>query len=107
MTAADALDGTTFSSAYIRLIQMIRTRYPSAKVVCIIGDYLYSGMGEAVRKIVAHYDQDYVRAADILGQYGFHANSAIPKYNYAHPTAAGMSTIANYIYQELGAWLDE
>ena len=107
VTAADALNGTTFSSAYIRLIQMIRTRYPSAKVVCIIGDYLYSGMGEAVRKIVAHYDQDYVRAADILGQYGFHANSAIPKYNYAHPTAAGMSTIANYIYQELGAWLDE
>jgi lysophospholipase L1-like esterase len=107
--AADALDGTTFCSAYIRLIQMIRARHPEAKIVCIIGDYLYYGMGQAVNLIAAHYSQDQVRAVDILGQFGYKANgsSGIPKYDYAHPNAAGMEKIASFVYEKVGAWIDQ
>ena len=107
--AADALDGTTFCSAYIRLIQMIRARHPQAKIVCIIGDYLYYGMGDAVNLIAAHYSQDQVRAVDILGEFGYKANgsSGIPKYDYAHPNAAGMEKIASFVYQKVGEWIDQ
>ncbi|MCR5560346.1 MAG: SGNH/GDSL hydrolase family protein [Bacteroidales bacterium] len=103
---ADALDGKTFASAYIRLIRMLKTRYPSVKIVCVIGDYVQLGMGEAIRLIADHYD--YVRVADLLGEYGFHANSStgIPKFDYAHPNAAGMSVMANYIYSQVGSWID-
>ena len=106
--SADALDGSTFCSAYIRLIQMLRTRYPDAKIVCIIGDYLYYGQGDAIKRIVAHYSDDYVRAVDILGNFGYKANgsSGIPKYDYAHPNAAGMDKIASFVYQKVGEWID-
>ena len=107
VSVADALDGTTFSAAYIRLLQMIKVRHPSAKVVCIIGDYLYYGQGQAISRIATLFGNDFVRVVDILSKYGFHANSAFPKYNYAHPTAAGMSKIADEVYSEVGEWIDE
>ena len=103
---ADALDGTTYAGACIRLIQMLRVRHPEAKIVFIIGDYVYSGMGEAARKIVDHFSDDYVRKVDILGKYGYKANSAIKKFDYAHPTAAGMDVIASYVYEQVGEWID-
>lgn len=105
-SAADALDGTTFCSAYIRLIQMIKARFPSAKVVCVIGDYLRPGQGQAISRIATLFGSDNVRVVDILSKYGYKANSAIPKFDYAHPTAAGMSVIANEVYSEVGDWID-
>ena len=103
---ADALDGTTYAGACIRLIQMLHVRHPEAKIVFIIGDYVYSGMGEAARKIVDSFSDDYVRKVDILGKYGYKANSAIKKFDYAHPTAAGMDVIASYVYEQVGEWID-
>lgn len=99
---ADALDGKTFCSAYIRLIRMIKARHPQAKVVCVIGDYLSNGMAEAVNLIADHWDD--VRAVDILAEVGF---GGIPKYASPHPNAAGMEKIANFVYQEVGAWIDQ
>lgn len=106
VAAADALDGTTYAGACIRLIQMLRVRHPEAKIVFIIGDYVYYGMGEAARKIVDHFSDDYVRKVDILGEFGYKASGAIPKYDYAHPTATGMDKIAKYVYEQVGAWID-
>ena len=107
VSAADALDGTTFCSAYVRLIQMIRVRHPHAKIVCLIGDYLNYGQGDAIKKIVAHHDENHVRAVDILGEFGFKANTVITKYDAPHPDAAGMKRIADFIYANVGSWLDE
>ena len=104
VSAADALDGRTFCSAYIRLIRMVQTRFPAAKIVCVIGDYVYPGMGEAIRLIADHYAS--VRVADLLGKYGYKANGKITKYDYAHPDAAGMEVMASYIYSEVGSWID-
>ena len=107
VAAADALDGTTYAGACIRLIQMLRVRHPKAKIVFIIGDYVYYGMGEVARKIVDHFSDDYVRKVDILGEYGYKASSAIKKFDYAHPTGAGMDVIASYVYEQVGEWIDE
>ena len=86
---------------------MLRVRHPKAKIVFIIGDYVYYGMGEVARKIVDHFSDDYVRKVDILGEYGYKASSAIKKFDYAHPTAAGMDVIASYVYEQVGEWIDE
>lgn len=104
---ADALDGTTYAGACIRLIKMLRMRHPEAKIVFIIGDYVYYGMGEVARKIVDHFSDDYVRKVDILGKYGYKASSAIQKFDYAHPKASGMDVIASFVYDQVGVWIDE
>ena len=100
--AADALDGTTFCAAYIRLIKMIQTRHPGVKIVCVIGDYLRGGQGDAIKLIANHFGEDQVRYADILGE-----NVTIAKYANPHPNAAGMATMAEFIYSKVGAWIDE
>ena len=102
VSAADALDGSNFCSAYTRLIRMIQTRHPSAKIVCVIGDYLRGGQGEAIKLIAQHFGDSAVRVADLLGE-----NVSIPKYSNPHPNAAGMDAMAGFIYQKLGSWLDE
>ncbi len=102
VAAADALDGSTFASAYIRLIRMVQARCgEDVKVVCIIGDYLKGGQQEAIKLIAQHFGDDKVRVADMLG-----ANLSIPKYSNPHPNAAGMENMATFIYQEVGAWID-
>ena len=102
VSEADALDGTTFCSAYIRLIRMIQTRRPGVKIVCVIGDYLRGGQGDAIKLIAQHFGEDQVRYADILGE-----NVSISKYSNPHPDAAGMTTMANFIYSKVGSWIDE
>ena len=101
VSAADALDGTTFCSAYIRLISMILARHPDAKIVCVIGDYLRQGQADAVNLIAGHFGDDKVRVADFVGE-----KVSISKYSSPHPDAAGMTTMANFIYQKVGAWID-
>jgi len=99
---ADALDGTNFCSAYTRLIRMIQVRHPSAKIVCVIGDYLRGGQGDAIKLIAQHFGDDKVRVADILGE-----KVSISKYSNPHPDAAGMATMADFIYSKVGEWIDE
>jgi hypothetical protein len=101
VSAADALDGTTFCSAYIRLISMILARHPDAKIVCVIGDYLRQGQADAVNLIAAHFGDSKVRVADFVGE-----KVSISKYSSPHPDAAGMTTMANFIYQKVGSWID-
>ncbi|MCQ2184236.1 MAG: DUF4886 domain-containing protein [Bacteroidales bacterium] len=103
--AAEGLDATTFCSAYIKLMQMLKVRYPSAKVVCLVGDCLSAGMQSAVKSISAHYGAKYV---DFLAINGFKGNTIIGKYDGGtHPNAAGMEYMASEIYRELGPWLEE
>jgi len=99
---ADALDGTNFCSAYTRLIRMIQTRHPSAKVVCVIGSYLRGGQGDAIKLIASHFGDDKVRVADILGE-----NVSVSMYKSPHPDASGMATMADFIYSKVGTWIDE
>ena len=102
VAAADALDGTTFCAAYIRLIKMILTRHPDAKIVCVIGDYLRGGQGDAIKLIAQHFGDSKVRVADIQGE-----GISISKYSSPHPDAAGMDTMASFIYSKVGSWIDE
>lgn len=105
LSQAEALDFSTFCSAYIKLLQMIKVRYPEAKVVCIIGDAVSAGMQSAIKSIATHYNAKYV---DFLELNGFKGSAPLSKYdNSVHPDAAGMEYMAKTIYSQLGSWLEE
>lgn len=106
LAEAEALDFSTFCSAYVKLVKMIKLRYPSAKIVCIIGDCVSAGMQSAIKSIAAHYGAKYV---DFLALNGFRGTSPLTKYegNIVHPDSNGMDYMAKTIYQQLGSWLNE
>ena len=106
LSEAEALEFKTFCSAYIKLVKMIKLRYPSAKIVCIIGDCVSGGQSAAIKSIADHYGAKYV---DFLSINGYRGTSPLTKYtgNVVHPDANGMDFMAKTIYQQLGSWLEE
>ena len=107
----EALDDTTFCSAYIKLVKLIQERNPNVKIVCVIGDYLGVGVQQATHKIAQHYG---ARCVDLRAVNGFNDQTYMPKLYYApdntgqcHPNQQAMAFIADKIYSELGAWLEE
>ncbi|MBQ9137714.1 MAG: hypothetical protein IJX65_03650 [Alistipes sp.] len=113
----EALNDTTFCEAYIKLMKLIIERNPSVKIVCLIGDYLGSGVQQATHKMAAHFP-DNARCVDLRAVGGFNDldnNQAyMPKLYYdatsnpnqCHPNQKAMAFIAEKIYQELGGWLE-
>ena len=112
----EALAHNDFCSAYVKLICLIQQQYPNAKIVCIIGDYLSEGIEKSIIGIANHYGAKYV---DLLAVNGFNDDPNktgiqpnMPKHDYTisggcHPNAKAMTFIANKIYDELGAWLEQ
>lgn len=120
----NALPDGTFCEAYVKLLCQIRERYPQCKVVCIIGDYLSASIEQSVLQIADHYGAKTVNLFRVngfndLGGYspetlknkGRQPN--MPKHDYSgdvggcHPGSAAMKFIAEKIYTELGAWLEQ
>ncbi len=111
--AVEALDDTTFCTAYIKLIELILERRADTKIVCIVGDYTGVGVQQSIHKIAAHYPNN-ARVVDLLEVNGFNDQVYMPKHDYnpatgggCHPSAKAMVFMANKIYDELGAWLEE
>ncbi len=107
----EALNDTTFCEAYIKLICLIRERNPQVKIVCIIGDYLTTGIQQSTHKIAEHYG---AKVVDLLAVNGYNDQTYMPKHDYnpstgkgCHPSAKAMDFIARKIYTELGTWLEE
>lgn len=111
LSDAEKLNDTTFCEAYIKLIRMMNLQYPSVKIVCIVGDYLSTGIEQSVIKICNRYDN--LRCVDLMQVNGFNDQTYMPKHDYnpstgsgCHPSSKAMEFIANKIYTELGAWLE-
>lgn len=112
----EALAHNDFCSAYVKLLCLIKQQYPNAKIVCIIGDYLSEGIEKSIIGIANHYGAKYV---DLLAVNGFNddpdkdgVQPNMPKHDYTisggcHPNAKAMTFIADKIYNELGAWLEQ
>ena len=120
----NALPDGTFCEAYVKLLCQIRERYPKCKVVCIIGDYLSQSVEQSVLQIAARYGAKTVNlfrvngfndlggySPETLANKGSQPN--MPKHDYSgdvggcHPGSEAMKFIAEKIYTELGAWLEE
>lgn len=103
---SESLGSDTFAESYLKLVRMCLVRYPSVKIVCLVGDGLGQGMGEVVRMIANHYS-DRVKYVDFLGTYGFKENTYVTKYDgTTHPDANGMQHMADFIYETVGSWID-
>lgn len=120
----NSLPDGTFCEAYIKLMCQIRERYPRCKVVCIIGDCVPTSIEKSTIAIAEHYGAKTVNLLRVNGynDLGGYSSSTfknkgtqpnMPKHDYngdtggCHPGAAAMDFIADKIYSELGAWLEE
>ena len=123
-SAINALPDGTFCEAYVKLLCQIKERYPKCKVVCIIGDYLSQSIEQSILEIAGHYGAKTVNLFRVngfndLGGYSPSTLSSLgrqpnmPKHDYngdvggCHPGSQCMKFIAEKIYTELGAWLEE
>ena len=123
-TDINNLPDGTFCEAYCKLMCQIRERYPECKVVCLIGDYLNSAIEESILQIAEHYGAKTVNFFRVNGfnDLGGYSPSTLsnkgtqpnmPKHDYSgdtggcHPGSEAMAFMANKIYEELGAWLEE
>lgn len=104
----EALDDTTFCTAYIKLVKLWIDQYPGVKIVCIIGDYLSEGVEQSILKIADHYG---AKCVDLLQVNGFNDQTYMPKHDYngssgCHPGVQAMRFISEKIYSELGPWME-
>lgn len=109
MSEAEVLPTATYCESYIKLLRMIKIQYPSAKVVCIIGDWFSEGMEKAILDFAPHFG---ARTVDLFALGGFD-NDAIEKQDKydpprtstgCHPSAAGMAFIARQVWISVGSW---
>ena len=100
----EQLDTYQFAQAYDKLIRLVRERYPSALVLCILGDRYFDGMktsGAAataiVHEICTHYGVPYaeVNFGDQRSTCRYQNGSNV------HPTPEGMSFMADAVWQVL------
>ncbi len=104
---SQTLEETSFMEAYVKLLTMMHHRYPSAKVVMIIGDWIPAGTRQAILKAAAHYQTKYgYRCVDLQEISPYQTSAEIPKYSGCHPNEAGMTVMANYIYEQVGSYID-
>lgn len=106
MADAENLDFSTFCHSYTKLLRMMQLRHPGVKIVCIIGDSVSAGIQTCIQTIADHYG---AKVVDLLAVNGFRDTVYQTKYDtgHVHPDSNGMNFIANKIYTELGAWLEE
>ena len=103
-----AINDRSFVEACVKLLTMMHHRYPSAKVVMIIGDWIPSGSRQAMLKMAAHYETKYgYKCVDLQDISPYESFTVIPKYaSTCHPSEAGMEVMANFIYQKVGDYID-
>ena len=101
----EALNDTTFVEAYVKLLCMMHEQYPNAKVVMIIGDKIHAGTSQAIQYIANYYESKWgYKCVNLLDA----ACGAIGKLSgdNTHPDEAGFETMASYIYQKVGDYID-
>ncbi len=102
-----ALNDTSFVEAYAKLVAMMHFKHPSAKVVMLIGDWIHAGTRQAIHKIADHYGTKYgYKCVDFQNISPYGSYNVIPKESGCHPNEAGFEVMANYIYEQVGSYID-
>jgi lysophospholipase L1-like esterase len=102
-----ALNDTSFVEAYVKLLSMMHSKHPNAKVVMIIGDWIHEGTRQAIHKIADHYGTKWgYKCVDLQNISPYGTYQVIPKESGCHPNEAGFEVMANYIYQQVGSYID-
>ncbi len=112
-TASANLDLDYFMPAYVELLRRIFNDHANVKIVCLVGDGMTDAQ-EAWIKGVTQYFATHGYSGRIKtvsfhneGNYNgkIYDNDNIPKVSGVHPNDAGMTYMANFIYNEIKDWL--
>ena len=111
-TASADLDLDYFMPAYVELLRRIFNDHAEVKIVCLVGDGMTDAQ-DAWIKGVTEYFATHGYAGRIktvsfhnAGNYdGKHYDPNVPKVSGVHPNDAGMTYIANFIYNEINGWI--
>lgn len=111
LTTVAALPDDSFVQAYIKLLQLAKISCkPGLKMILCIGDALNETCEKSIQKIAVHYGAAVVDFYDINGNYKNPLNSSynpIPKGSSCHPNAAGMTFMANYMWEKTSSFLSQ
>ncbi|MCF0174138.1 MAG: hypothetical protein HUJ95_02250, partial [Bacteroidales bacterium] len=105
----EALPDQTFIEAYCKLLGLMHQQYPNAKVVMIIGDWIPSGAQKSLIKIQQHYGSLYgYKVVDLCTWSGYKTSTKIDKVEAGncHPNSAGHKAMADYIFQQVGSYIN-
>ncbi|MBQ7623003.1 MAG: hypothetical protein IJS66_04625 [Bacteroidales bacterium] len=111
-----------FSAGFIKLLYLVQTMYPKAKVVVVIGDYMNEAVANTEVKICKKFGVKYVNLYAVNGFNDLGGKTSapyvqpnMPKHDFdpatdaqsgAHPSPVAMDFIANKIYTEHGSYLE-
>ena len=100
------LSETSFVEAYVKVVNMIHSDHPSAKILNIIGDALNVEQVAIIKKISDHYP--FCRYIDFSDNGNYHNdiyNPDIPKCYSMHPNIKGMDYMAGEISRQYRDWI--
>ncbi len=100
-----ALEDRSFIHAYVKLLNMIHFKHPSAKVVMIIPDCITQRCWQSLKKIGDHYGEKYgYKYVDFY--IDGNSNPNISKVSGVHPDGAGFTYMADQIYSLTEDYID-
>ncbi len=111
-TASADLDLDYFMPAYVELLRRIFSDHAEVKVVCLVGDGMTDAQDAWIKGVTQYFDthgyQGRIKTVSFHneGNYdGKHYDPNIPKVSGVHPDDAGMTYMANFIYDEIKDWI--
>lgn len=112
-TADANLDTDYFMHAYVKLLRKIFAEHPKTKIVCIAADGMTKAQREWIQGVCDYYNaHGYSGRIKCVAFTGGSDNgkppydSNIPKVSGVHPNEAGMTYMANGIYNAIKDWVE-
>ena len=111
-TPSADLDLDYFMPAYVELLRRVFNDHPDVKIVCLVGDGMTDAQDAWIKGVTQYFAalgyQDRIKTVSFhnAGNYdGKHYDSKISKVSGVHPDDAGMTYMANFIYEEIKDWI--
>lgn len=113
--AYDASSGTLFgnySQGTIAILKDFHTNHPSAKILMIVHDMMSDGFEDAAAAVAGFlsgkgFDIRVVNLHERGTNNKTNTTIGITKEGGTHPNIEGCTNMANYIFEQVGAWLEE
>ena len=111
-TPSADLDLDYFMPAYVELLRRIFNDHADVKIVCLVGDGMTDAQDAWIKGVTqyfaAHGYQNRIKTVSFhnAGNFdGKHYDPNIPKVSGVHPDDAGMTYMADFIYDEIKDWI--
>ncbi len=108
-TASADLDLDYFMPAYVELLRRIFNDHDDVKIVCLVGDGMTDAQDAWIKGVTTYFaNHGYagrIKTVSFHNAGNTYDNVNIPKVSGVHPNDAGMTYMANFIYNEIKGWI--